>query len=85
VKLIERRNAFGRAVHFGETAAIYVAGADEVDGHALRKPAAPERMGRQAQELWPTRSGGLRICGNPIGDVSHASNFRSALRCGLPT
>jgi hypothetical protein len=28
--------------------------------------------------------GGLRICGNPTGDVSHASNFGSALVCALP-
>jgi hypothetical protein len=40
--------------------------------------------GGRSQERWPTRSGGLRICGNPIEDVSHASNFRSALRCILP-
>ena len=46
--------------------------------------AAAERMDGRLQERRPARCGGLRICGNPIGDVSHASNFRSALRCYLP-
>jgi hypothetical protein len=41
------------------------------------------RAGR-SQERWLTRSAGLRIYGNPVGDVSHASDFRSAVRWGLP-
>src|ERR1017187_9239916 len=34
------------------------------------------RGGTQRRRL--TRSGGLKIYGNPTGDISHASNFRSA-------
>ena len=81
----ESRNAFGRAARLGEAATVYVAGADEVYGHASAEDAySGGENGREAQERWPTRSGGLRICGNPIRDVSHASYFRSALRCILP-
>jgi hypothetical protein len=51
---------------------------------AIHRGYVSAEAGREAQELWPTRSGGLRICGNPMRDVSHASNFGSALRCILP-
>src|SRR6266404_6597970 len=40
--------------------------------------------GGRSQERQPARCGGLRIYGNPERDISHASNFRSALRCVLP-
>jgi hypothetical protein len=42
------------------------------------------RYAGRSQERWPTHYAGLRIYGNPVGDVSHASEFRWAERCSLP-
>ncbi len=46
---------------------------------SMRGLARAKACGR-SQERWPTRLRDLRICGNPAGDVSHASD----LRLGLP-
>ena len=36
------------------------------------------RYAGRSQERWPTHCAGLRIYGNPVGDVSNASDFRWA-------
>ena len=42
------------------------------------------RYAGRSQERWPTHCAGLRIDGNPVGDVSHASDFRWAVRLSVP-
>jgi len=49
-----------------------------------RLPTSAKTQGRE-QERRPTLRGSLRIYGNPTGDVSHASNFRSACTASPPS
>jgi hypothetical protein len=66
-----KRNRYGRDVIFPF-------------GLQLTRLRASAKTKGRAQERSPTLRGSLRIYGNPTGDVSHASNFRSACPASPP-